>query len=246
MLNEQIRNNRFIFPAFISGLAMIIAVSIFAFTWKGVKSENQTINVTGSAKRIIVSDLGILRLTINVEEPNQLEAYKSIKNKVPVLINYLESKGFSKSKITYQVIGISPNYLYNDSGDQIGIKSFSGSQTIEVQSSDVELIKNISLDVVSLVEQGISVQVQSPEYYFTKLSDIKVDIQADAAKDAMTRGRRIAEATGRILGVLTNARMGVLQITPENSNVTSDYGVNDVSSIRKEITAVVNANFLIK
>jgi len=37
--------------------------------------------------------------------------------------------------------------------------------------------------------------------------------------------------------------LGVLQIIAENSNLTSDYGVNDVSSIRKEIIAVVNANF---
>jgi hypothetical protein len=28
-----------------------------------------------------------------------------------------------------------------------------------------------------------------------------------------------------------------------NSNLTSDYGVNDVSFIRREIIAVVNANF---
>jgi hypothetical protein len=28
----------------------------------------------------------------------------------------------------------------------------------------------------------------------------------------------------------------------ENSNLTSDYGVNDVSIIRREIIAVVNAN----
>jgi hypothetical protein len=85
--------------------------------------------------------------------------------------------------------------------------------------------------------------VNPPEYYYTKLSDIKIEIQAQAARDAMTRGERIAEATGRKLGTLKSARMGVLQITPENSNLTSDYGVNDISSIRKEIVAVVNANF---
>ena len=127
----------------------------------------------------------------------------------------------------------------------MGIRSYSGLQTLEVRSSDVNLIKSTSLDAASLVEQGLNVTVSQPEYYYTKLSGIKIDIQADAAKDAMVRGRRIAEATGRKLGVLTNARMGVLQITPENSNVTSDYGINDVSSIRKEITAVINANFLI-
>ena len=163
-----------------------------------------------------------------------------------MLMNYLLAKGFEKNRMNTMVMNIYPNFLYNEAGNQIGIRSFTGTQTIEVQSTNVILIKNTSLDVVSLLEKGISVTVNSPEYYYTKLSTIKIDIQADAAKDAMIRGRRIAEATGRKLGVLTNARMGVLQITPENSNVTSDYGVNDVSSIRKEITAVVNAKFLIK
>lgn len=245
MNKEPFNHNRFILPATIMGLAFVIAVSIFALTWKGVKSENQTINVTGSAKRTIVSDLGILRISLNTEEASQLAAYKSLKGQTPELVNYLVSKGFDKSKITFQVINLYPNYLYNDEGTQVGIRSYSGLQTLEVRSSDVNLIKSTSLDAASLVEQGLNVTVSQPEYYYTKLSGIKIDIQADAAKDAMVRGRRIAEATGRKLGVLTNARMGVLQITPENSNVTSDYGINDVSSIRKEITAVINANFLI-
>jgi len=243
---EPIMHNRFIIPASIFGLALVLSITIFSLTWKGVKSENQTINVTGSAKKSIVSDLGILRLSVNVDEVNQLEAYQQLKKQVPMLMNYLLAKGFEKNRMNTMVMNIYPNFLYNEAGNQIGIRSFTGTQTIEVQSTNVILIKNTSLDVVSLLEKGISVTVNAPEYYYTKLSAIKIDIQADAAKDAMIRGRRIAEATGRKLGVLTNARMGVLQITPENSNVTSDYGVNDVSSIRKEITAVVNAKFLIK
>jgi hypothetical protein len=37
--------------------------------------------------------------------------------------------------------------------------------------------------------------------------------------------------------------MGVIQITPFNSTMVTDYGINDVSSIDKEITAVVSASF---
>ena len=37
--------------------------------------------------------------------------------------------------------------------------------------------------------------------------------------------------------------MGVIQITPKNSNVVSNYGVNDNTSIVKEITGVVSAAF---
>ena len=45
---------------------------------------------------------------------------------------------------------------------------------------------------------------------------------------------------------MRSARMGVIQITPRLSNQISDYGVNDLSSIEKEITAVVNASFEIE
>ena len=45
---------------------------------------------------------------------------------------------------------------------------------------------------------------------------------------------------------MRSARMGVLQITPKFSNAVSDYGINDLSSIDKEIVGVVNASFQIE
>ena len=107
----------------------------------------------------------------------------------------------------------------------------------------MQKIKDLSISLSSLVERGLDVQTDMPEFIYTKIDDIKIDIQSEAAKNAMIRAERIAESTGRRLGPLRNARMGVIQITPVNSTVISDYGMNDVSSIRKEITAVVSASF---
>ena len=75
------------------------------------------------------------------------------------------------------------------------------------------------------------------------MADLKIEIQAAAARDAMIRAQKIAEATDRDLGPMRSARMGVLQITPKFSNAISDYGINDLSSIEKEIIGVVNASF---
>ena len=237
--------NRLIAPALILGLAAVLSVFIFSGTWRKVKSENQTINVTGSAKKVMVSDLGILRGTITSSGSTAAEAYRALESQKPILIEYIRSKGFPADKINFQTINNYPMYNYSQNGQQLDVRSYNASQMVDIQSDDVELIKAISLEISSLVERGINFQVNQPEYYYTKVGDIKIEIQAAAAKDAMTRGQRIAEATGRKLGTLKSARMGVLQITPENSNMTSDYGINDVSSIRKEITAVVNANFSI-
>lgn len=237
------KNNHLILPSTILAFAILVSVIIFSCTWKKVKSSDQTINVTGSAKKLIVSDIGILRGNLTLEAATAKEAYQQLQAQKPILIAYLKQNGFDEKKIDFKTLNNYPNYYYNNSGMQTGIRSYTVSQAVELESNDVEKIKKLSIDIASLIENGVNFMVNPPEYYFTKLTDIKIDIQAEAAKDAMVRGKRIAEATGKTLGSLKSARMGVLQITPENSNQTSDYGINDVSSIRKEITAVVNANF---
>lgn len=237
------KNNTLILPSIILALALLISVLIFSGTWKKVKSSDQTINVTGSAKKLIISDLGILRGNLTLEAATAKEAYQQLQLQKPILVAYLKQNGFDEKKLDFKTISNYANYYYSNNGMQTGIRSYTVSQMVELESNDVEKIKKLSIDIASLIESGVNFVVNPPEYYFTKLTDIKIDIQAEAAKDAMVRGKRIAEATGRTLGTLKSARMGVLQITPENSNLTSDYGVNDVSSIRKEITAVVNANF---
>jgi len=238
--------NRLVLPAVIISIAAVLSTFIISAAFRKVKSDTQTINATGSAKKVIVSDLGIFRGMIMVEGSTASEAYQALQKQKPIIVNYLKGKGFPEDKINFQTINNYPNYYFNQNGQQTGIRSYTASQMLDIESADVELIKAISLEVSSLVQQGVSFNVNPPEFYYTKIGDIKIEIQAEAAKDAMVRGQRIAEATGRKLGALKSARMGVIQITPENSNMISDYGINDVGSIRKEITAVVSAEFAIE
>ncbi|WAM34206.1 hypothetical protein OTK00_000385 [Caldicellulosiruptor morganii] len=67
-----------------------------------------------------------------------------------------------------------------------------------------------------------------------------------ATEDAVRRAKQIAKSTGSSVERLKSASMGVFQITPLYSTEVSDYGINDTTSIDKEITAVVNCEFIIK
>ena len=235
-----------IIPAGILAAGLIIAVAIFSFVWSDSRSADLTITVTGSAKKDITSDLAILRGSISIESVTATSAYAALKSQRPMLLSYLASKGFPEEKVTLFPVINTPVYSFGRDGEQTGIRAYQYSQRMEIRSGDVQLIRTIALDIASVIEQGVFFTVEPPEYLYTKLADLKIQIQAEAAKDAMVRAERIAAATGRKLGPLSNARMGVLQITPKNSNNVSDYGVNDATSVEKEITAVVNAAFQIK
>jgi len=239
--------NNLLLPALITSAAIIICAIILAVTWKSNYASNQTINVTGSAERDIISDLGVLRGTISAQAPTADAAYRELAGMKPALLSYLSSKGFPQNKIEFYTINSYPVYEITANGNQTGnIRAYNYSQRLEIESADVNKIKEISLDISSLIEKGVNFNVEQPEYHYTKLASLKIDIQADAAKDAMIRAEKIAAATGRSLGPMRDARMGVLQITPKLSNQVSDYGVNDLSSIEKKITAVVNASFEIE
>jgi hypothetical protein len=40
--------------------------------------------------------------------------------------------------------------------------------------------------------------------------------------------------------------MGVFQVTPRNSTEVADYGMNDTSSLDKDVTAVVRVTFAVE
>ena len=236
--------NSNLLPFGILGIALVLCSVIFVSAWKSNYSSNQTITVTGSAKKDIISDLGILRGAITVEAPTAESAYQELIGQKPILIAYLASNGFPEKEIEFFTMNSYPIYEMSPAGYQTNkIRAYNYSQRIEIKSNDVNKIKSISLEIPSLIEKGVSFNVEMPEYHYTKIADVKIEIQAEAAKDAMNRASRIALSTGRELGPMRSARMGVIQITPRLSNQISDYGVNDLSSIEKEITAVVTASF---
>jgi uncharacterized protein len=230
--------------ALVLGMSLLIGMLIFVSSLEKRSRLNQTITVTGSAKREITSDFGIMRGNIQASAPTAEAAYQSLQRQRPLVEEYLRKAGFGPESVNLTTINLNPMYELSSQGFQTNnISRYMANQMIEVRSNDVNKIKEVSLAITELVSQGVDFSVMQPEYYYSGLADIKIEIQADAARDALNRAQKIAEATGSSLGPIANARMGVLQITPVNSNMVSDYGVNDVSSIEKEITAVVNASF---
>ncbi|MFA5803248.1 MAG: SIMPL domain-containing protein [Melioribacteraceae bacterium] len=238
---------KYIIPVSILAGAILLSVIIFSFVWKSTKNADQTITVTGSAKKEIVSDLGILRGTLQATSSSRQNAYQVVQQQMPTILKYLETQGFKKDLV--EVFGINGYPVFEVAANGVQTQNVSHyvySQRFEIKSNDVKKIKKLSVTLSSLVEKGLDINVEAPEYLYTKIDDLKIEVQAAASKNAMDRAIKIAEATGKSLGPLRNARMGVIQITPRNSNLISDYGMNDATSIEKEITAVVSASFEIK
>src|SRR5690606_40695998 len=72
-------------------------------------------------------------------------------------------------------------------------------------------------EITELLNKGIQFYSQSPRYYYTKLADLKIEMISKATADAKHRADMIAENSGGKLGELISAKMGIFQITGQNS-----------------------------
>ncbi len=242
----EANRNQLIAPAVVLAIAILFSSVIFAKVQRDNKRDSQRIEATGSAKRSIKSDYAILHVRLTGNGEGMADAYRDLQRQKPQVLAQLRAKGFAESAIKVSAPQLIMNYEKNGNGFETGrVISYQYTQEFRLESGDVYAIEKLSQEITALVEQGLVVVIDPPQYFYTKLAELKIEIQAEAAADAALRAKRIAEATGRTLGPLQAARMGVLQITPKNSNEIADYGMNDVSSIEKEITAVVNGEFII-
>ena len=88
--------------------------------------------------------------------------------------------------------------------------------------------------------------IDRPEFYYSDLASIKIDLLKEASKDAKLRATSMLSATGSRVGKVSSVKMGVFQITPPDSTCVSDTDENDTSTIDKKVTAVANVVFKVK
>ena len=162
-------------------------------------------------------------------------------------MKYLEDKGIDKKDIETRTITGYYSYKTNSNGYSTNeVAGYNADQRIEISSKDVEKIKTISTDIQKLVDKGINLSVDSPEYFYSDLAAIKVELLKDAASDARQRAQSMLSAASSRVGGVKSMKMGVFQITTPDSTNVADYGINDTSSIDKKVTAVANVVFKVK
>jgi uncharacterized protein len=239
-------------------IAMVWSTSIVADTYHSikVKPEKRTIRVTGSAKKRIVSDLIEWTATLETIAPDRTAAYKTLRGYTDRTIEFLTKQGIKPEQIQPQSAGfeevievleefkVLPGVKEPIRIEKKIPKGFRTTQVILVRSGDVAVVEKASREVTQLLEEGISITSAAPEYFYTRLGELKVEMLAVAGKDARARADNILKNTGGAkVGKLIDADMGIININPANSTETSHEGNNDRTSLEKDIITIVHAHF---
>lgn len=227
-------------------LAVILALGLVLAVKTAVRSmSNDRISVTGSAYQVVKSDSARLEFEITARKADKQASYNAVKAQLPVVMKYLEEKGVTdievKASNGYNSFKYTPNGNVTNE-----IAYYNLSQPVAIKSNDVQKIKEISVDIQSLLDKGIDINVMQPEFFYSQLADLKVKLLKDATTDAKDRATAMLKATHNRPGKIQSVQMGVFQITPVDSTNVSDMGINDTTTVDKKVTAVANVVFRVK
>lgn len=245
MMNGE-RNNYWLNGAAVLAIGLVLSSLVFGWFYSRTKRSDEAITVTGSAKRRITSDLVVWSAGVTAQAPTLADAYKQISDSMPKIKQYLISKGVPEAQMTVSSITTTTQKGRDSDGNETSqITGYSLNQQIEVRSNDVQKIAQVAREATELINQGILIESKAPQYYYTQIGDLKIEMLGEAAKDAKERADRVAASTGSSIGSVRSAKMGVLQITAADSTDVSDYGVYDTTTVDKDMTAVVNISFAV-
>lgn len=226
--------------------AIASAVIISQAFLKIKKFSSEIIEVTGSAEKRLISDKVVWGASFSRRDPQMVAAFTKLKDDLKTVTEYLKAKGIKQEEMVISPVDTGVLYKKNEKGnDTNDIETYLLTQEIEIESSEVEKVSEVSRQSTELIEKGIEFISHPPQYFYTKLAELKLEMLAQASADAKSRAEQIIKSSGNKIGLMRSASMGIFQITPANSFEISDLGLNDTSSLEKKVTAVVHAEFAI-
>jgi uncharacterized protein len=242
MIKEN--SNKIIYFAIILGVCLIISALIGSFTFYAVRSPVDTLSVTGSVRQRVTSDIAIWTssFTRTVPAENLKEGYQMMASDQKMVLDFFKDNGFSENDLTISPVFMEQLYMYDPNAP----KENSLRQTVKIQSNDVEKITNMAKGTDGLINRGVIFSTQSLEYYYSGLPELRIELIPAAINDAKLRAQKIASGSGKKIGAIKSASLGVVQVLPVNSTEVSDWGTYDTSTIEKDVMIPVTVIFTLK
>lgn len=231
----------------ISVIGIIIAACILGSAYKYKYNVGNTINVTGNAKKDFESDIVKWSATYSKKSFELSEASEELKKDRDLVKNFLIEKGIKENEILFNAISISRDFTYHTDGSGNSYNTFTGyslTQTVSVESKELDKVDNVSREISALISQGIELSSSEPSYYYSKLEDLKLALIGEASLNAKARAENIAKESGSTLGSLKKADLGIFQITGQNDNEEYSYGgVFNTTSRHKTANITVKTSY---
>lgn len=165
----------------IIGVCVLLSCVALAYGLSHFRSESShVISATGSASVDFDADIIIWRGSFSAVDYSSQAAYAKIKSDADKVGQYLKDNSISEDEIVFSAVDIRRTYrdVYDANGNYVGQEEdgYKLTQSVTVSSKNIQTVEKISRDISSLLDKGVELESDYPEYYYSALDELKLDL----------------------------------------------------------------------
>jgi hypothetical protein len=222
--------------------ALVLSALILGLFFHNARRQVNTIRVLGTASILYESDIlrWVTVFTTTTGIDNQMEGYSILNRDINRFRDFLREKGFDPNELVVS----SANTWANWGDGRIVGHIFE--QRVVFTLSDTTRFHEIekhAFDLSELAQTGVVLRQSSLEYLISTLPELRVELIAEATRDAKNRAAHVAQTTGNRLGRLRTGRIGLFQVTEPHSVEVQGMGQFNTSTRMKQISVTMTGYF---
>lgn len=236
--------------------ALLLAIGAALAGWfvaEGLRAHgtaDRYVSVKGISEREVKADLAIWPLSFVVGGDDLVAVQRDLARNAGLITEFLTEAGFAAEEIEPQNLQVTDRQaqVYN-SGPLTGPR-FIAAQTIVLRSTAVDEVAALSGRLGELVSQGVVLgndpnnytPTTGPSFLFTKLTEIKPEMIAEATANARQGAEQFAADSGAAVGGIRTANQGVFQILPRDDAP----GIYEPAQLHKKIRVVSTLEYYLE
>jgi hypothetical protein len=234
------------------GSAVMIGAGIAVAGWfvgngffRG-RATDRYVTVKGVSEQEVIADIALWPLRFVATDDDLNKAQMRIEESHTRILSFLKRHGIDPEAAEVQKLEVT-DLLANPYRSGPAESRYIIAQTVMVRTNEPALIETASQHLGELVEGGVVLSSQGgyntgPTYLFTKLSDLKPDMIADATARARRAAEQFAIDSGSRIGKIRRANQGLFVILPRDKAP----GIMEGGQIDKTVRVVSTIEYYLK
>jgi uncharacterized protein len=208
------------------------------------RTPRDTIVVAGSARRPVEADQISWKLSLTSRQPTAEKTSAELNGWFKRIDAFMNDRGIRRNEITISPVTLSRTSNSDSEGNSVS--GFTATRSLRVESNRLDPVETMATRSDELIASGIPIEASSPEFVYTKLSQHRRDMIAQAGEDAKKRAETLAKVGGAHLGRVKDVDVGDFQVTSRRGTNFESGGSFDRQSRHKDIVVVVHLTFELK
>lgn len=247
-------NKNILISAAAIAIGLVVSAFLISDGLSSIKSNNRYVTVRGANEQDVKSNLVVWQLRFKTTGDDLIATQADLDKQKQAVIDFLTKAGFDGKSIEPQGIRVVDKQANEYGGDAANSKRYVLSTAVNLRSDNVDLAMKTQQKMSDLIKSGVALSDDGycgniPNYLFTKLNDIKIDMLAKATKNARDAAGQFASDANAKVGSIRNATQGYFSISgqddaPEGAGGNNNCGGAD--SIMKKIRVVTTIDYFLE